>query len=329
MAEPDHAPTRIHLTFDLPPKAAADLAASGHPTTSTADVDGSKEDRRQALVAAAPGASAIIATVSDLVDAEVMDAAGPGLRVIANYGVGYDNIDVAAAHDRGIVVTNTPGVLDEATADLAFALLLAGARRVVEADRFVRSGAEWSWEPDFFVGLDVSAGATLGIVGLGRIGFAVARRAAAFGMRIVATGSRASSSEAAALGVTPVELPELLATSDVVTLHCPLTPETHHLIGAPQFAAMKSSALLVNTSRGAVVDEDALLEALLEGTIGGAALDVYEHEPRVTAGLLALPNVITAPHIGSAGIATRERMGAVAVENALAVLGGATAPNPV
>ncbi|MFB2580732.1 2-hydroxyacid dehydrogenase [Herbiconiux sp. P15] len=313
---------RAHLTFELPPNAAAHLAGSPvDVTTSTAD--------RDALLAAVPGAAAIASLVTHRIDAEVMDAAGPSLRLVANLGVGYDNIDVPAATARGIVVTNTPGVLDEATADLAFALLLATARRVVEADRFVRTGAEWRWEPDFFVGLDVSAGATLGIVGLGRIGMAVARRAAAFGMRIVATGSRAESEEADALGIRPVELDELLAESDVVSLHCPLTPDTRHLLGADQFAAMKTSAILINTARGPIVDELALIEALRHGEIGAAGLDVFEWEPAISRGLLELPNVVAVPHIGSAGVATRERMGELVVQNIVAVLTGNPPISPV
>lgn len=313
---------RAHLTFALPPNAAARLAeAPVEVTTSTAD--------RADLIAAVPGAAAIVSLVTHRIDAEVMDAAGPSLRLVANLGVGYDNIDVAAATARGIAVTNTPGVLDEATADLAFTLLLATARRVVEADRFVRTGAEWRWEPDFFVGLDVSAGATLGIVGLGRIGLAVARRAAAFGMRIVATGSRAASPEAEALGIRSVLLPELLAESDVVSLHCPLTPETRHLLGADEFAAMKRSAILINTARGPIVDELALIDALRDGVIGAAGLDVFEWEPAISRGLLELPNVVAVPHIGSAGAATRERMGDLAVQNVVAVLSGRPPVTPV
>lgn len=313
---------RAHLTFVLPPNADARLAeAPVEVTTSTAD--------RDELLAAVPGASAIVSLVTHRIDGEVMDAAGPSLRLVANLGVGYDNIDVPAATARGIAVTNTPGVLDEATADLAFTLLLATARRVVEADRFVRTGAEWRWEPDFFVGLDVSAGATLGIVGLGRIGLAVARRAAAFGMRIVATGSRASGPEAEALGIRAVDLPELLAESDVVSLHCPLNAETRHLIGAEQFAAMKRSAILINTARGPIVDELALIDALRDGVIGAAGLDVFEWEPAISQGLLTLPNVVAVPHIGSAGAATRERMGDLAVQNVVAVLAGLPPVTPV
>jgi glyoxylate reductase len=316
----------IHVTFTLPAAARAELDRAGRPVTT---YEGPTGEPRESLLQSVRGASAIVALVADRIDAEVLDAAGPGLRVVANFAVGYDNVDVAAARERGVIVTNTPGVLDNATADVAFGLLLATARRLIEADRFVRSGAAWKWEPDLFVGLDVSGGATLGIVGLGRIGMAMARRAAAFDMTIVATGSAASGPEAAALGVRPVELAELLAMSDVVSLHCPLTPATRHLIGAEELRAMKPSAILINTSRGPVVDELALVEALHEGVIGAAGLDVYEWEPEVSAGLLDLPHVVTVPHIGSAARTSRENTGLLAVRNVVAVLAGEAALTPV
>lgn len=284
---------------------------------------------RERLLDDVRGADALITLLTERVDQELLDAAGPQLRVVANCAVGYDNVSVAAATARGVVVTNTPGVLDEATADVAFGLVLVTSRRLVEADRFMRTGAEWVWGPQLFVGLDLSAGATLGIVGLGRIGMAVARRAAAFGMPILATGSRASTAEARTLGVEPADLPRLLAESDVVTLHCPLTPETHHLIGAEQLAAMKPTAILVNTARGAIVDEAALEQALQKGVIAGAGLDVYEDEPRPHPALRALENVVLLPHIASAGRATREAMGKLAVDNVRAVLAGDPPLTPV
>jgi lactate dehydrogenase-like 2-hydroxyacid dehydrogenase len=243
--------------------------------------------------------------------------------------VGYDNIDVAAARARGVAVTNTPGVLDEATADIAFALILATTRRVVEADRFIRSGREWIWGPRFFVGLDLSAGATIGIVGLGSIGMAVARRAHAFNMRILATGRRAHSDEARSYGVRAVDLPTLLEESDIVTLHCPLTPQTRHLIGAEQLRAMKSTSVLVNTARGPIVDEAALVDALSRAVIAGAGLDVYEREPDLHPGLYELDNVVLLPHIGSAGDATRDAMGKLAIDNIRAVLRGDPPLTPV
>jgi lactate dehydrogenase-like 2-hydroxyacid dehydrogenase len=291
--------------------------------------DPDRPPSRQRLLDDVRGAAAMITLLTERVDDELLDAAGPQLRLVANCAVGYDNVSVDAATARGVVVTNTPGVLDESTADVAFGLILATARRLVEADRFMRTGADWVWGPQLFLGLDLSAGATLGIVGLGRIGMAVARRAAAFGMPILATGRRASTPEALALGVRPADLPRLLAESDVVTLHCPLTPETHHLIGAQQLAAMKSEAVLVNTARGPVVDEAALVRALEQGVIAGAGLDVYEDEPRPHPGLRALDNVVLLPHIASAGRATREAMGKLAVDNVRAVLNGDPPRTPV
>jgi lactate dehydrogenase-like 2-hydroxyacid dehydrogenase len=317
----------VYLSRELPAGAMDAARSLGRPLVVHDDPD--RPPSRTRLLDDVRGAAAMITLLTERVDEEVLDAAGPGLRVVANCAVGYDNVSVAAASARGVVVTNTPGVLDEATADVAFGLILATSRRLVEADRFMRTGAEWVWGPQFFVGLDLSAGATLGIVGLGRIGMAVARRAAAFGMPILATGSRASTAEARALGVTSADLPRLLAESDVVTLHCPLTPETHHLIGAEQLAAMKPTAVLVNTARGPIVDEAALVRALQQGVIAGAGLDVYEDEPRAHPGLRALGNVVLLPHIASAGRATREAMGKLAVDNVRAVLAGDPPLTPV
>ena len=317
----------VYLSRELTAGAKDAARSLGMPLVVHDDPD--RPPSRTRLLDDVRGAAALITLLTERVDEEVLDAAGPGLRVVANCAVGYDNVSVAAASARGVVVTNTPGVLDEATADVAFGLILATSRRLVEADRFMRTGAEWVWGPQLFVGLDLSAGATLGIVGLGRIGMAVARRAAAFGMPILATGSRASTAEARALGVTSADLPRLLAESDVVTLHCPLTPETHHLIGAEQLAAMKPTAVLVNTARGPIVDEAALVRALQQGVIAGAGLDVYEDEPRAHPGLRALENVVLLPHIASAGRATREAMGKLAVDNVRAVLAGDRPLSPV
>jgi lactate dehydrogenase-like 2-hydroxyacid dehydrogenase len=297
-------PVRMHVESDVPPS-------------------------REQLLEGCRGAVAIITMLTEKIDAEVMAAAGPGLKVIANVAVGYDNIDVEAAARRGITVTNTPGVLDEATADLAFALILATVRRVVEADRFIRTGKPWIWGPQSFIGLDVSAGATLGIVGLGRTGMAVARRANAFRMNIIATGSRASTPEAADLGVRPCDLETLLRTSDVVSLHCPLTATNRHMIGAQQLAAMKAGSYLVNTARGPLVDEEALADALESGHLAGAGLDVHEFEPRVNDRLRSMENLVLLPHIGSAAAATRNSMGELAVRNVAAVLSGQPAHTPV
>jgi lactate dehydrogenase-like 2-hydroxyacid dehydrogenase len=275
------------------------------------------------------GAVAVISTLTDRVDAAVLAAAGPTLRVVANVAVGYDNVDVAAAHAQGVVVTNTPGVLDAATADLTMGLVLAAARRIAEGDRFLRTGQPWVWGPRMLTGLDLSAGATLGVVGYGRIGRAVARRARAFDMRVLATPTRGELSAAERDAVEFRELPELLAESDVVSLHCPLTPRTHHLVDEAALARMRPTALLVNTARGAVVDTDALVRALQEGRLAGAALDVFEDEPHVDARLLALPQVVLTPHLGSAGDRTRSAMCGLAVRNVASVLAGAGPLTPV
>ncbi len=267
----------------------------------------------------------MVVSLTERIDAEVLDAAGPSLRVVANVAVGTDNIDLAAAHARGVIVTNTPDVLTEATADLTMGLLLAVQRRIVEADAFVRSQEPWAWAPDFFVG-EALAGSTLGIVGYGRIGRATARRARAFGMRILASPGRGAYG---AKDVNVVELPELLRRSDVVSLHCPLNERTRHLIGARELESMKRSAALVNTARGAIVDESALVRALETGAIRAAGLDVFEHEPDPHPGLLKLANVVLTPHVGSADAATRRAMAEMAVANVVAVLRGGDPLSPV
>ena len=319
--------THIYLSRELTPGAMTAARSLDLPLVVHDDPD--RPPSRERLLSDVRGASALITLLTERVDDELLEAAGGDLKIVANCAVGYDNVDVAAAERRGIVVTNTPGVLDEATADLAFGLILATSRRIVEADRFLRGGAEWIWGPQFFVGLDLSGGATLGIVGLGRIGMAVARRAAAFGLRILATGRRATSEEAAAYGVEAADLPRLLAESDVLTLHCPLTPETRHLIGAEELAAMKPTGILINTARGPIVDEAALVDALQRGVIAGAGLDVYEDEPRIHPGLRQLENVVLLPHIASAGRATRDAMGRLAVDNVREVLAGRPPLTPV
>ncbi|WP_273846315.1 2-hydroxyacid dehydrogenase [Rubrobacter calidifluminis] len=283
---------------------------------------------RTALLRAVRGASGILTTLTERVDAEVLDAAGPSLEVVANMAVGYDNIDVAAAEKRGVIVTNTPGVLDETTADTAFMLMLAAARRLGEAERMVRAGRWRHWGPELLVGLDVW-GKTLGIVGMGRIGQAVARRARGFGMSVLYTARSSKAEAERELGARRVHLEELLAESDFVSLHVPLTPQTHRLIGSKELRKMKSTSVLVNTARGPVVDEEALAEALAEGRIFAAGLDVYENEPGVHPKLLELENVVLAPHIGSASIETRNRMAEMAARNLLAVLRGEEPPNPV
>jgi glyoxylate reductase len=257
------------------------------------------------------GSAGLVTSPADVVDAELFDAAGPGLRVIANFGVGYDSVDVAEATRRAIVVSNTPDVLTEATAELTIALMLALLRRVVEGDRLLRRRDEWALAPTFMLGEGL-AGKTLGIVGLGRIGREVARLAEAFGMRIVHTRGSGPYEE--------LPLDQLLAGADVVSLHVRLTPGTRHLIGASELSLMRPGAVLVNVSRGPVVDEAALVHALEEGRIAGAALDVYEHEPEVSAGLLELENVVLSPHLGSSTHAAREAMGMLCADALEAVL---------
>lgn len=310
----------VVVTYPLPEDALAALRAA-HTVTVLRDP--------AELRSAAPGADAVVTMLNDTVDAELLDAAGPQLRVVANVAVGFDNIDLAACAARGIVVSNTPHVLTDATADLTWALILMVSRRCGEAERFVRSGAAWRWAMDGFLGRSLQ-NKTLGIVGLGSIGTAVARRAQAFGMRIAYSGNHDCAPELAAeLDARRLSLDELLATADVVSLHCPYRPSTHHLLGQAELARMKPSAYLINTARGALVDEAALLAALREGTIAGAGLDVYEHEPDVPPELLVSDKVVLLPHIGSGTVETRTVMARLAADNVLAVLRGEDALTPV
>lgn len=283
---------------------------------------------RTRLLADVAGAAAAIVTLTERIDAEFFDAAGPQLRVVANVAVGFDNIDLAEAARRGVTITNTPGVLDEATADHTLAMLLALTRRVVEADRFARSGEPWIWGPTMLVGLDVSAGATLGIIGLGRIGRAVARRAQAFGMRVIASHPRLQPGTRLD-GVEIVTQDELLAGSDVVSLHVPLRPDTRHLIDAAALAAMKPGSYLINAARGGVVDEAALIDALRSGRLAGAALDTFEGEPVINPALRELDGVVLQPHIASAGNVTRDNMCRLALHNVTRVLAGEPPLTPV
>jgi glyoxylate reductase len=283
---------------------------------------------RDELLEAVGGASGVLSTATEKMDGEVMDAAGDGLRVVANMAVGYDNIDVEAARERSVVVTNTPGVLDETTADVAFMLMLAAARRLGEGERLLRAG-EWEWwGPKQLRGLDVW-GRRLGIVGMGRIGQAVARRGRGFGMEILYHNRSRNEEAEKELGARYLDLDDLLRESDFVSIHTPLTDETRHLIGERELGLMRETAVLVNTSRGPVVDEATLADALEEGRIFAAGLDVYEEEPKVHPGLLELENVVLAPHIGSASVETRDRMAAMAAENVAAVLRGEKPRNPV
>jgi glyoxylate reductase len=278
------------------------------------------------IATAASGCAGLLTLIRDPIDAPLMDRL-PGLRAIANYGVGYDNVDVGAATARGIMVTNTPDVLTDATADLAFALLLAAARRLGEGERMVRAGKFEGWTPKLLVGADL-VGATLGLVGYGRIAAAVGRRALGFGMRLIHT-SHHEHADAETPGSRRVTLDEVLAESDFVSIHVPLTDETRHLIDAVALGKMKPTAYLINTARGPIVDEAALAEALAERRIAGAGLDVYEREPEVHAALLRLDNVVLLPHIGSATVGARAAMSSVAATNLTAALSGRRPPNLV
>jgi lactate dehydrogenase-like 2-hydroxyacid dehydrogenase len=314
----------IYVSRLLTDRAMAHLRSLGAPLR----VGGEDPPGRADLEAGIAGATGAVVTLTERVDAALIGTAGRQLKVIANVAVGYDNIDVAAAVAAGVTVTNTPGVLDRATADHTFALILAATRRITDGDRLIRSREPWIWGPRMLVGLDVSAGATLGILGYGRIGRAVGRRAQAFDMTVLAT-ARSRQPGTVEDGVRFVDTGTLLADSDVVSVLTPLTPETHHLIDAAALRAMKPTGYLINTARGGVVDESALIAALHTGQIRGAALDVFENEPHVNPALLDAPNLVLTPHIASAGEATRDAMGILAVDNAAAVLAGREPLTPV
>jgi lactate dehydrogenase-like 2-hydroxyacid dehydrogenase len=314
----------IYVARLLTDRAMSHLHSLGNPVRVGSEAPPSRADFEAGIA----GASAAVITLTERVDAELLAAAGPQLKVIANVAVGYDNIDLAAAAAAGVTVTNTPGVLDRASADHAFALILDATRRITEGDRLIRSQKPWVWGPRMLVGLDISAGTTLGILGYGRIGKAVARRAHAFDMTVIAT-SRSRTPGTSEDGVTFVDTETLLADSDVVTVHTPLTAQTRHLIDAAALRAMKPTAYLINTARGGVVDETALVEALRSGQIRGAALDVFENEPHVNPALLDAPGLVLTPHTASAGEVTRDTMGILALDNAAAVLAGKPPLTPV
>lgn len=296
-----------------------------------AAVEVPEEDRpmpREDLLRRVAGKRGLLATLTDRVDEELLEAAGPDLVVVANLAVGYDNVDVAACTRRGVVVTNTPDVLTDATADLTWGLILAASRRIAEGDRLIRGGRGWRWSPSFMLGREVT-GKTLGIVGFGRIGRAVARRAVGFEVRVeYASRSRVSEGEGD-LRAAYRDLPDLLAAADIVSIHVPLSEETRHLIDAEALRRMRPTSVLVNTSRGPVVDEAALADALRRGEIGAAGLDVYEREPEVHPDLLELENVVLLPHLGSATVETRTAMAMLAARNLVAVLEGKNPPTPV
>ncbi|RSM44016.1 D-glycerate dehydrogenase [Amycolatopsis balhimycina DSM 5908] len=303
---------KIVVTRWIPDDAVKLLAEVGDVEVSPADRPLTRAELHEFVA----GADAVVGMLHDRLDGALADAAGPGLKVVANVAVGYDNVDVPALAGRGIVVTNTPGVLTDATADLAFGLLLAVTRRLGEGERLLRSRTPWSFHLGFLLGAGLQ-GKTLGIVGFGQIGRAMAKRAEAFGMSIVYTGRSKQDT-----GAEFVSFEELLARADVVSLHCPLTPETRHLVDAAALRAMKPGAYLVNTTRGPVVDEAALADALEAGEIAGAALDVFEKEPEVEPRLLARDDVVLSPHLGSATVETRTAMAVLAARNVVAVLAG-------
>ena len=282
---------------------------------------------RSALLDGVCGVDAILSILTDRIDGEVMDAAGGQLKIVANFAVGYNNIDVEAAAERGVVVTNTPGVLTETTADTAWALLMMAARRFGEGERYVRAGRWAGWGPMQLLGVDVH-GKTLGIFGMGRIGQAVARRAMAFDMRVVYVDAQTPDLPAG-VDAKAVDLDTLLAESDFVSIHCPLLPETTHVFGKKEFKAMKKSGCVINTARGPVIDEEALAEALAAGEIRAAGLDVFEDEPRITPQLLAMENVVLLPHLGSASEETRGKMAEMVAGNIVKVLRGYKPENPV
>lgn len=314
----------LYITRPLPAPVMATLRERytlvSEPTEDQIPTD---DDRRYGF----SQADAVICTLADPIT-DALLAAAPRLKIVANYAVGYNNVDVAAATRRGIVVTNTPDVLTDATADLTWALILAGARRVVEGDRWTRSGQWPGWAPTQMLGTDVT-GKTLGIIGMGRIGQAVAQRAQGFRMPVLYASHRPCSSPPGVSTWTHRPLEEVLTQADFISLHVPLSDTTRHLMGSRELAMMKSTAFLINTSRGPVIDEAALLAALQQGRIAGAGLDVYEREPVITAGLETLPNVVLLPHLGSATQEVRIKMGILCVENIAAVLGGRPPLNPV
>jgi len=318
---------KLVLSRDLPfrPDFDLDQAAAGVEVVTVAQGRAAKPDE---LRAACQDADALITMLSDRVDADFM-AACPSLRVIANYAVGYDNLDLVAAARGGVVLTNTPDVLTEATADIAWTLLLGVARRVREGERLLRAGDFHGWRSDMLLGSDLH-GRVFGLIGMGRIGAATARRARGFGMRVHYCNRNPVAPELAAeLGAVRCTLDELLAEADVLSVHCPLTPETHHLLNAARLAQLKPSAILINTARGPVVDEAALASALESGALRGAGLDVYEHEPKVHPALMTRDDVMLLPHLGSATTETRAVMAELALANCLAVLAGEAPKTPI
>lgn len=317
-------PLSVHVTFPLEGSGRALIEQQNYDLNV---YDGPRPQPRDRLLKAIAPCDGLLCTIFDKIDEEIL-AAAPRLRVVAQFGVGYDNLNVEAATRRGVLVTNTPNVLTDATAELAWALLLTAARRLGEGERLLRAGKWTGWDPGQLRGTAV-AGKTLGIVGAGRIGAAMALMSAGFRMNVLYSASRTNLELEEKLKARHVPLDELLAQSDFISIHVPLKPETRHLIGKGEIAKMKPTAVLINTSRGAVIDEAALAEALKARRIAAAGLDVYENEPRVTPGLLELENVVLAPHLGSATRETRDAMGRLAAENLVRVLKGEAPITPV
>ena len=288
------------------------------------DVEINPEDRvllREELLEKVKGMDAVLCLITDNVDKEVFEAAGAQCKIFANYGVGYNNIDITAATESKVIITNTPGVLDDATADLAWALLMAVSRRIVPADKFTRNGAFQAWDPMMFLGRDIT-GKTLGLVGAGRIGCNFAKKAKAFDMKILYTGLRQNPKIEEELDAVYVDKETLLKEAAFVSLHMPLLPSTTHYIGEKELSMMKKTAVIVNTSRGPIIDEKALVRALKQGKIWGAGLDVFEQEPDIEPELLDMYNVVIVPHIASATMETRTNMGLIAATNIIKVLTG-------
>lgn len=317
---------KIFVTREIPGKALDKLKSSGH------EVKVSPFDRPltpEELLERGKGVEALLTLLTDRINGDVIDAVGPQLKIVSNYAVGFDNVNAEEATDRGVVVTNTPSdEVNESVAEHAWALMLALARRIVEADEATKRGAYKGWEPNIFLGVNM-IGRTLGIVGLGRIGSMVARRAKGWEMKVLYNKRSPDKEAEKELGVKFSDLDTLLATSDVVTLHVPLTDETHHMVNKDTLSKMKKGAYLINTARGPVVDEHALADAVRSGQLGGAALDVFENEPDINPELVGMENVILTPHIASATWEAREKMGEQAVSSILDVLVGKKPQNLV
>jgi glyoxylate reductase len=316
---------KVVVTGKIPAGGLARLKAEHDVTAWESDDAISRAD----LLAMVAGADAIVSLLTEKIDDELLDAAGPQLKSVSNVAVGYNNIDVPACENRGVLVTNTPGVLTEATADIAMSLILMATRRLGEGERVIRAQQPWQWGMFYMLGMGLQ-GRQLGIVGMGQIGIATARRAKAFGMNIAYTRRTPLEDHVIEeLDAKFMTMDELIESSDVLSLHCPYSSATHHLMSENQFARMKKTAFLINTARGPIVDEAALVTALKSGEIAGVGLDVFENEPTVHPGLLELDNAVLIPHLGSATVETRAAMADIAATNALAILAGSQAPNLV